>query len=65
MKLIPIVADRNSDLYLHTDEFTPDGKTLRAFIEKFNANEVEPFVKSEPVPESQGTLRNLFFYRRA
>ena len=53
-KPMVVIFDENDKKYIMEDEFTPDGKSLRAFIEKYNAGEVEAFVKSEPVPESQG-----------
>jgi len=53
-KPMVVIFDENDKKYIMEDEFTPDGKSLRAFIEKYNAGEIEAFVKSEPVPESQG-----------
>jgi len=53
-KPMVVIFDENDKKYIMDEEFTPDGKSLRAFIEKYNAGEVEAFVKSEPVPESQG-----------
>ena len=53
-KPMVVIFDENDKKYIMEEEFTPDGKSLRAFIEKYNAGEVEAFVKSEPVPESQG-----------
>ena len=63
-KPMVVIFDENDKKYIMDEEFTPDGKSLRAFIEKYNAGEIEAFVKSEPVPESQGNTSdtNIILY---
>jgi len=53
-KPMVVVLDENDKKYIMEEEFTPDGKSLRAFIEQYLAGDIEPFVKSEAVPETQG-----------
>ena len=52
-KPMVVVLDENDKKFIMEEEFNSDMKSLRTFIESFLAGEVEPFVKSESVPESQ------------
>ena len=53
-KPMVVIFDENDKKYIMEEEFTSDGKSLKAFIEKYNDNQIEPFVKSESVPAQQG-----------
>ena len=54
-----VIFDDADKKYIMEEEFSTDGKSLRAFIEKFNAGEVEAWVKSEDVPAEQGALKKV------
>ena len=55
-KPMVVVLDENDKKFIMEEEFNSDMKSLRAFIESYLAGEIEPFVKSEAVPESQVSL---------
>ena len=57
-----MIFDDADKKYIMEEEFSTDGKSLRAFIEKFNAGEVEAWVKSEDVPAEQGALKKVAQY---
>lgn len=40
-------------------EFTSDGKAFAAFLTAYNNGEIESFVKSEPVPATQGPNKRI------
>jgi len=54
-----VIFDDADKKYIMEEEFSTDGKSLRAFIEKFNAGEVEAWIKSEDVPAEQGALKKV------
>ena len=54
-----VIFDESDKKYIMEEEFTSDGKTFAAFVKSYFAGEVEAFVKSEPVPESQGNLKKV------
>lgn len=54
-----VIIDESDKKYIMDTEFTSDGKALAAFIQQYNDGEIEPFIKSEPVPESQGALKKV------
>jgi len=53
-KPMVVVLDENDKKYIMEEEFNSDMVSLRAFIDSYLAGNVEPFVKSEAVPENQG-----------
>ena len=52
-KPMVVVLDENDKKYIMEEEFNSDMVSLRAFIDSYLAGNVEPFVKSEAVPENQ------------
>ena len=54
-----VIFDEADKKYIMEEEFTSDGKTFAAFVKSYFAGEVEAFVKSEAVPESQGALKKV------
>ena len=58
-KPMVVVLDENDKKYIMEEEFNSDMVSLRAFIDSYLAGNVEPFVKSEAVPESQVSLSFL------
>ena len=63
-KPMVVVLDENDKKYIMEEEFNSDMVSLRAFIDSYLAGNVEPFVKSEAVPESQVSLSfHVRFYQ--
>jgi len=60
-----VIIDEADKKYIMEADFTPDGKAFSAFITQYFNGEIEPFIKSEPVPENQGALKKVqkFFLR--
>ena len=56
-KPMVVVLDENDKKFIMEEEFNSDMKSLRAFVESYLAGELEPFVKSEAVPENQVYLQ--------
>lgn len=54
-----VIMDESDKKYIMDAEFTSDGKAFAAFVKSYFDGEVEPFIKSEPVPESQGALKKV------
>ncbi|KAF2366681.1 disulfide isomerase [Trinorchestia longiramus] len=52
----PVVCARDADgrKFVMKDEFSVE--TFESFVKQLKAGELEPFVKSEPIPESQGDV---------
>lgn len=53
----PVICARNdkSQKFVMQEEFSMDN--LRAFLTSLKAGELEPYLKSEPVPETQGPVK--------
>ncbi|XP_022107465.1 protein disulfide-isomerase A3-like [Acanthaster planci] len=50
---VKVVAwQSNGEKFKMEEAFTNDGKALDAFVKKFLAGEIKPFIKSEPAPAS-------------
>lgn len=54
-----VVFDAAGKKFLMEEEFTADQSSFKAFLTKFEAGEVTPYIKSAPLPESQGALKEV------